>query len=96
MPPSPKRVPRLTRRLVTLAPDAYYLPHEVAAYLRVSKATLEYWRRVGGGPEFVRLTNRKIRYYGADVRTWLAARRRRTTAETGVLRVVTKERGRDD
>lgn len=89
---TPNRLPRLVRRLVTLAPDAYYLPHEVAAYLRVSVATLEYWRRVGGGPDFVRLKNRQIRYYGQDVRTWLDARRRRSTAETGGLRVVRQER----
>ena len=70
--------------------DAYYLPSEVAAYLRVSAATLEYWRRVGGGPDFIRLKNRQIRYYGQDVRQWIQQHRRRTTSETPALRVVGK------
>jgi hypothetical protein len=93
MPAVPNRLPHLVRRLVTLAPDAYYLPSEVAAYMRVSLATLEYWRRVGGGPDFVRLKNRQIRYYGQDVRAWMQQQRRRTTsdASSAPLRVVGQE-----
>lgn len=93
MPQISPRVPRLVRRLLTLAPEAYYLPYEVAAYLRVSPATLEYWRRVGGGPDFVRLKNRHIRYLGQDVRQWLRAHRRRTTSETPALRVLRGKSG---
>jgi hypothetical protein len=76
-----------------LTPDAYYLPGDVAALLRVSLATLEYWRRVGGGPPFLRLPNRKIRYLGSDVLAWLAQHRQRTTSDLPRRRVVGKELG---
>lgn len=78
----------------TLTPDAYYLAAEVAAYMRVSPATLEYWRRVGGGPAYVRLKNRQIRYQGSDVLQWLEARRRRTTSDAPPLRVVQRQEAR--
>ena len=71
-----------------LAHDAYYLPGEVAAVLRVSIHTLEYWRRVGGGPPYLRLPNRKVRYRGADVLAWLATQQQRTTSARPPLRLV--------
>lgn len=74
-----------------LIPDTYYLPGEVAFTLRVSTATLEYWRRVGGGPPYVRLPNGKIRYWGGDVLAWLETHRRRTTSDATPLRVVGEE-----
>ncbi len=55
--------PRLPRLLDT---------DELAAYLRTPKATIEYWRVTGSGPEFMRI-GRKVFYSEADVLTWLAS-----------------------
>lgn len=81
MPPPPNRVPRLVRRLVALSPEAYYLPSEVAAYLRVATRTLANWRWKGGGPDYVKCGPRLVRYRGRDVLAWDAARQRRTTSD---------------
>lgn len=95
--PHPRRALRLVkrrpahRRLMSLAPNDYYRPAEIAAYLRLAPGTLANWRCKGGGPPFVKEGNKVLRYRGIDVLEWLAARRRRTTADTPALRVVTGE-----
>ena len=43
---------------------------EVATLLRVPEATLRYWRHLGTGPHSFRL-GRSVRYWHADVATWL-------------------------
>ena len=66
-----------------LDPDACYLPAQLAAYLQVSEATLQDWRYRGGGPDYLKLKNGRIRYEGSAVLAWKARRRRRTTSDTG-------------
>lgn len=68
---------------LVIDPDACYLPAQLAAYLQVSEATLQDWRYRGGGPEFLKLKNGRIRYEGSAVLAWKAARRRRTTSDPG-------------
>lgn len=65
----------------TLRADAYYVTREVAAVLRVSVSTLEYWRRRGGGPPYIKLPNGKVRYMGGTVVQWLALLQHRTTGD---------------
>lgn len=62
-------------------PDACYLPAQLAAYLQVSEATLQDWRYRGGGPDYLKLKNGRIRYEGSAVLAWKARLRRRTTSE---------------
>jgi predicted DNA-binding transcriptional regulator AlpA len=45
---------------------------EVTARFAIRPALLAQLRRVGGGPRFVRLGRRTIRYRAEDVRAWLA------------------------
>lgn len=52
-----------------------------AAFLGVSKRTLENWRTKGGGPRYLKLTERLVRYRVADLTLWLAAREFGNTAE---------------
>lgn len=53
-----------------------------ADYLGVSPRTLESWRRLGGGPAFIRLSANRCSYHRADLDTWIDERRRlSTTAE---------------
>lgn len=45
--------------------------HEAAAYLGVGISTLERYRCLGGGPQFMRTGRRLIRYRKCDLDAWL-------------------------
>jgi len=50
--------------------EACATPAEVAAYLRVSPATLQHWRRTGAGPDYVK-GPRHVRYRWSRVYRWV-------------------------
>ncbi|MBT5566725.1 MAG: helix-turn-helix domain-containing protein [Rhodospirillaceae bacterium] len=54
-----------------------------AEYLGLSPRTLQNWRVRGGGPLFVRISNRSIRYRLSDIQDWIEARIRRSTSDPG-------------
>ena len=54
-----------------------------AAFLGLSSQVLEKWRRVGGGPTFIKLNQKRVGYVIADLELWLAARRFQSTSEYG-------------
>jgi excisionase family DNA binding protein len=45
---------------------------QVAEYLNMSAASLRKWRRLGGGPKFLKI-GRSVRYRREDVETWLSS-----------------------
>lgn len=47
-------------------------PPEVAERLRVTAETLRYWRRVGAGPAFIKLSERIVRYPEAAIEEFLS------------------------
>ncbi len=47
---------------------------EAAGYLGLSARTLENWRLKGGGPAFVRMSHRCIRYRLEALNLWLQSR----------------------
>lgn len=47
---------------------------EAAGYLGLSARTLENWRLKGGGPAFVRMSQRCVRYRREALDMWLCAR----------------------
>ena len=53
---------------------------EAAAYLRLSKPTLERFRTLGDGPRFLKL-NSYVRYRKVDLDEWLESRLVRSTSE---------------
>ena len=53
---------------------------EAAAYLGLSKPTLERFRTLGGGPKFAKL-GAAVRYRKADLDEWLESRLVRSTSE---------------
>jgi hypothetical protein len=57
---------------------------EAARHLGLAPATLAKMRCLGGSPTFIRL-GRKIVYCRADLDTWLAARRSRSTSDADRL-----------
>lgn len=52
-------------------PDRYLLTTDQAAeYLSISPVTLRTWRCRGGGPAFVKISARSVRYRIADLQAW--------------------------
>ena len=62
-----------------------------AAALGMTPRAMQEWRRSGGGPQYVRISSRCIRYRPEDLREW-AAERLRTTPS----RLVTAEPRNDE
>jgi excisionase family DNA binding protein len=56
---------------------------EAAQYLTIAASTLEKLRIYGGGPRFIRLGARAIRYRLEDLDAWLAGCARRSTSDRG-------------
>lgn len=56
---------------------------EVAELLGFSPRTLQAWRVRGGGPEYVEVSSRCIRYRRCDLDAWIEERRRRSTSDIG-------------
>jgi predicted DNA-binding transcriptional regulator AlpA len=54
-----------------------------AQLLGVSRRTLQGWRWRGGGPRFVRIGIRAVRYEPAELRAWVDAQRRTSTSDRG-------------
>jgi Helix-turn-helix domain len=53
---------------------------QAAAFLSVSPRTMEDWRLRGGGPPFVKLASKCVRYHPTDLSAFIA---RRTYDNTG-------------
>ena len=53
---------------------AYLDTSQAASHLGVSRQFLEKLRHTGGGPEFIRVTKRCIRYECAALDQWMAER----------------------
>ncbi len=51
--------------------DTLLTTRQVAAQFRINPDTLQRWRSYGGGPKFVKLSARAIRYRRSDVVTFL-------------------------
>ncbi len=58
---------------------------QAAKLLSVSPRTLRNWRTRGGGPRFVKISGRCIRYSIADINEWTKKRTKRSTSDLGIL-----------
>jgi hypothetical protein len=52
-----------------------------AATLGVEPRTMQEWRCKGGGPPFIRVSSRCVRYRLSDLEQWVAERRATSTAD---------------
>ena len=59
---------------------------EAAAQLQLSPRTLEGLRQRGGGPAYVEVSRRRIRYQVADLESWISSRRYTSTADSACQR----------
>lgn len=57
--------------------------HEMAKFLNLSVRSLQNYRYRGGGPNFVRIANRCVKYRRADGRAWVESKLRSSTADPG-------------
>ena len=56
-------------------------PAEAAAFLGLAPRTVDKMRQQGGGPRYVVISSRCIRYRRCDVEDWIAERTRSNTAQ---------------
>lgn len=59
---------------------------EAARILGFSHRTLQAWRVQGGGPAFIRVSTRCVRYRMEDLERWIADRVRTSTSDDGSAR----------
>ncbi len=62
-------------------PDRLIDEREAASFLCYSKRALQNWRVRGGGPRFVKVSARSIRYRRRDLNRWIEERIRSNTSE---------------
>ena len=55
---------------------------EAAAFLGFTARALQKWRLIGGGPRFVKINERSVRYRRRDLNSWVDARLRQNTSQT--------------
>jgi predicted DNA-binding transcriptional regulator AlpA len=67
--------------MAPLDTDRLLRPDQAAALLNMTPRTLEAWRHRGGGPPYVRISGRAVRYRRGDLLAWAGARVVRSTAE---------------
>ncbi len=76
-----QRTPRTPRRSAARPPDALLNQRQAASLIGVSERTLECWRCRGGGPPFVKLSRRAVRYRRKDIDRWVGERVQYSTSE---------------
>ncbi len=61
--------------------DCLITEQEAAKFLGYTVRALQNWRVRGGGPKFVRVSSRSIRYRRRDLNTWIEERLCSNTSE---------------
>lgn len=72
---------RLRLKVIDLDPDELYVERQAAQLLKVSEKTLQYWRLIGSGPKFVRISKRCVRYRRRDLIAWIEQHLKASTSE---------------
>ena len=62
--------------------DQLLTEKEAAALICYSQRALQNWRVRGGGPEYVKVSSRSIRYQKRDVLKWIEERKRKHSGQT--------------
>jgi hypothetical protein len=80
-PPGTASPPERSHRSEADIVQALFTTCEAARYCRLSPRTLEKYRLVGGGPLYVHISERAIRYRLEDLDAWISGKLRRTTSD---------------
>lgn len=70
-------------KTIPTSPPLLLAEKEAAKALGFSERTLQKWRSVGGGPRFVRVSARAVRYRQVDIDAWVEERLRTSTSDPG-------------
>ncbi|MEP6342087.1 MAG: helix-turn-helix domain-containing protein [Maricaulaceae bacterium] len=62
--------------------DQLLTEKEAAELICYTPRALQNWRLRGGGPEYVKVSARSIRYQRRDVLNWIEERKRKHTSQT--------------
>ncbi len=54
---------------------------QAADFLQLQPRALQAWRTRGGGPAYLRIGHRTVRYLPADLEAWLEERKYKSTAQ---------------
>ncbi len=76
-----QRALRNRRRSAARDPEALLNQRQAASLIGVSERTLECWRCRGGGPPFVKISRRAVRYRRQDIDQWVGERVQHSTSE---------------
>lgn len=68
--------------------DRLITENDAALFLGYSVRALQNWRVRGGGPKFVRVSKRSIRYRRRDLIAWTEANLRTNTSDTGFIQKI--------
>lgn len=63
-------------------PDQLLTEKEAASLICYSQRCLQNWRLRGGGPKYVKVSARSIRYQRRDVIEWIEERKRNNTSQS--------------
>ncbi len=55
---------------------------EAAEFLGFTRRAMQNWRFRGGGPPFIKLSERSVRYRVKDLIAWIDSRKRASTSDT--------------
>lgn len=75
-----KRISEVNRNLLTLNPDRLLDERQAAGLLGLSHRTLQAWRLTGGGPPYIKMGMRSVRYSLAAINAWIRTQARAHTA----------------
>jgi hypothetical protein len=70
-----------TQSFADLDPELHIDEKRAAEYLSISPRTLQGYRTKGGGPEFVKISHKVVRYKIADLIKWVENRKRKNTSK---------------
>ena len=74
--PSPDLAP------LAIDPDKLLTEAEAADLLGFTVRALQGWRYKGGGPQFVKINGKSVRYARRELRKWIDVNQRRSTSDT--------------
>ncbi|MCP3963421.1 MAG: helix-turn-helix domain-containing protein [bacterium] len=78
----PQRLATVLERLSPAIIDPLLTTEETAAYVGATPRTLEAWRVRGGGPPFVKVSRRMVRYRLSDLAAWVEERLQTSTSSS--------------
>lgn len=72
------------QQIETFDPVELLNEREAARLLGYTPRALQKWRMTGGGPRFVRVSARSVRYRRQDLDAWIRERLRQSTSDLGI------------